>query len=169
MTPIQMRVAIAELCGWHDFQYDGFGNELPVIVKSPSGKMHSGAAIPDYPNSLDAMHEAEETFKDANHQLRYSRMLRDVYDDSLLRMFAAMHAPAHVRAKVFLELHQILKNEAANSAAYEKAHEHVAGQCNKCGAPTFGLICAKCKGEPVKKEFGRDEIYRSYDPPQKRR
>lgn len=153
MTPAQMRIAIAEICGWHDFQWqDPRDEELPLLVKGPDDKLYSGRAIPDYPNSLDAMWLAEETLKDENHQHRYAHMLRDVYDDSLVRLYGSVHAPAHVRAKVFLDLHALLKHEAGAvigrdfTAARRKA-EATAGGCKKCGKPTFGLLCAKCKGE----------------------
>lgn len=115
MIMAEQRIAIAEWCGWHDFQWrEDSLDPLPVLVKAPDGRLFAGRAIPDYPNSLEAMYEAEEKL-DVNEQVRYARMLRDVYDDLLTRQFAMVHAPAHVRAKVLLELIKIRKNEKANA------------------------------------------------------
>jgi hypothetical protein len=62
MTDEQMRVAIAEACGWKEVSLCANG----YVVGLPSGftedQCPEGAdeEVPDYPNDLNAMHEAEE-------------------------------------------------------------------------------------------------------------
>jgi hypothetical protein len=51
MTDEQMRVAIAEACGWKDPTCEVMDMQI-----NPDGKLWT--AIPDYPNDLNAMHEA---------------------------------------------------------------------------------------------------------------
>ena len=68
MTPEQMRIAIAEECGWRRCNCREQPCEywLPPDINDPEGKnwclAHS--ELPDYLNDLNAMHEAEKTFDD---------------------------------------------------------------------------------------------------------
>lgn len=59
MTPEAQRIAIAEVCGWIDIRQvqlpDGRGEGW--IGRNGS---HIFKDLPDYPNDLNAMHEAEE-------------------------------------------------------------------------------------------------------------
>jgi hypothetical protein len=68
MNTEQQRIAIAEACGWTECRliksYDGkqvpYGvapNESPILKETP-----------DYPNDLNAMHEAEEKLKLDQHR-----------------------------------------------------------------------------------------------------
>lgn len=68
MTDEQKRIAIAKICGWTIRQITCAGIKdigiLPPGVKPKGGISffdYAGIDIPDYLNSLDAMHEAEKT------------------------------------------------------------------------------------------------------------
>lgn len=60
MTDIEMRIAIAEACGWkqtHIMQMGPKGKYVRTYQKG-RGKLHQ--KLPDYLNDLNAMHEAEK-------------------------------------------------------------------------------------------------------------
>lgn len=57
MTDNEMRIAIAEACGWKFLGKEGMG-----WCEAPNGSPILECNIPDYPNDLNAMHEAEKTF-----------------------------------------------------------------------------------------------------------
>lgn len=61
LTPEEKRILIAEACGWTKIElaYDDEGELTLPKGTSPDGG--SWAIIPDYLNSLDAMHESEKT------------------------------------------------------------------------------------------------------------
>lgn len=72
MTPEAQRIAIAEACGWWVEQRDdGIGKWSVLIspdkkrVDSTSGVATLGnfGCLPDYPNDLNAMHEAEKVLE----------------------------------------------------------------------------------------------------------
>jgi len=58
MNKEQQRIAIAELCGWTEII------STPFDPQPPKGRECAGAnwgkPIPDYPNDLNAMHDAEK-------------------------------------------------------------------------------------------------------------
>jgi hypothetical protein len=56
MTPDEIRIAIAEACGWWDIGSDVWGRRPPSSDRQP---------LPDYLNDLNAMHEAEKVLTDA--------------------------------------------------------------------------------------------------------
>jgi hypothetical protein len=58
MTPEQQRIAIAEACGWNT-KKEVLGTVY--MYRDPQGNI--AAALPDYLNDLNAMHEAEKTLK----------------------------------------------------------------------------------------------------------
>ena len=65
MTDDEMRIAIAEACGWKPYKpitHDGW----PLLMTPPKKPNKEGwlETIPDYLNDLNAMHEAEKTFAD---------------------------------------------------------------------------------------------------------
>jgi hypothetical protein len=58
LTDEQIRIAIAEACGWMDCRFwRGNRNDDPVGT-APDGGINT--ILPDYPNDLNAMHEAEK-------------------------------------------------------------------------------------------------------------
>ena len=57
MTPEAQRIAIAEACGWTHVKLDG-PHSTVIFGLQPKSNIRWG--IPDYLNSLDAMHEAEK-------------------------------------------------------------------------------------------------------------
>ena len=61
MTNQEMRIATAEACGWHYERTDADGGCYGWV--SPTGGCLQNApdCFPDYPNDLNAMHEAEDT------------------------------------------------------------------------------------------------------------
>lgn len=95
-TDEQMRVAIAKACGWNGIA--PYHNNGPLWGKSPAGTLN---ALPDYLNSLDAMHEAEKALT------RYQQSV--TYSDNLMKIvgyhtFDSAHATARQRAEAFLRV-----------------------------------------------------------------
>lgn len=101
MNPEQMRIKIAEACGivgpWEtkitpcgcDGQWDFFNS--------------NGARLPDYPNDLNAMHEAEKIF-DLDMQTKYLEILCEIVD--IIKSngwWTLCHATAAQRAEAFLK------------------------------------------------------------------
>lgn len=68
MTPEEMRIAIAEKCGWVEvvgcFKWKGDQKDPPKQFMRGCGH------LPDYLNDLNAMHDAEKTLNpDAHHNM----------------------------------------------------------------------------------------------------
>jgi hypothetical protein len=103
MTDEQMRIAIAEACG--------FGGEFSkrwILEVGMEGEDKFAFAatrnnldeeVPAYPNDLNAMHEAEETLT-ANQRLHYANRVALIADQGW--GFKALHANARQRAEAFL-------------------------------------------------------------------
>lgn len=67
MTDEQMRIAIAEACGWSEIDsYIGQEKMPEGLLKGQNPKYKGGKKeeLPDYLNDLNSMHEAEEYIKD---------------------------------------------------------------------------------------------------------
>lgn len=70
MTPEAQRIAIAEACGWRDIDTNPFAPTPPLcgfndrLGKTEAANNGSRWGIPDYPNDLNAMHEAEKMLTD---------------------------------------------------------------------------------------------------------
>lgn len=100
-TEAQMRVAIAEACGW-----EGLSGEWPFTTGLP--KYWQGAEsrepLPDYLHDLNAMHEAEKVFHDGRGLQRWWD-----YMDALADNFqefgngSSIHATALQRAIAFIQ------------------------------------------------------------------
>lgn len=90
MSPEKQRIAIAEACGWAHASVEPF-------------------AHPDYLNDLNAMHEAEKVLTEEQAEM-YAEYMDDFvkpcflynYDTPYRGIFQIMHAPAALRAEVFL-------------------------------------------------------------------
>lgn len=75
MSADEQRIAIAEACGWKWMRWGKHLDALLFLVEPnfPSGSFvpatrqpgepYRSDKLPDYPNSLDAMHEAEKTLR----------------------------------------------------------------------------------------------------------
>ena len=97
MTDEQQRIAIAEACGWNsksDFQINANLRYHATWVESEN----RGFFIPDYPNDLNAMHEAEVVIiKSGYTAIR-------TYEDLLQKQIAnIIFATAAQRAEAFLK------------------------------------------------------------------
>lgn len=106
MTNNEKRTAIAEACGWKfcpskdnpltgnaepDVWVDSFGNKFWEDMSTH---------LPDYPNDLNAMHEAELTLNDGE-AMEYERELRRVCTEQSYRH--VISAKASQRAEAFLK------------------------------------------------------------------
>ena len=90
MTPENQRKAIAEACGWMVFNLNNGNHKLP------NGDWECGVRVPDYPNDLNAMHEAEKLLEQV---CIYESLLDLVCVDSF---GGARMATASQRAEAFL-------------------------------------------------------------------
>lgn len=87
MSPEEQRIAIAEVCGW----------------KTGYRDPEAWHPLPDYPNDLNAMHDAEKTL-DRNQLERYADILCDeFYDGFDPDIVAVITATAAQRAEAFLK------------------------------------------------------------------
>ena len=103
MTPKQQRIAIAEACGWHHTHITG-NCPCGIHPKLKSDSDDYQQQVPDYPNDLNAMHEAEKTLSQYNRDT-YGRKLAclkssEGFDDT--SHFTSCHATASQRAEAFL-------------------------------------------------------------------
>tara|TARA_R110000868_G_scaffold109256_4_gene297331 strand:- start:706 stop:1059 length:354 start_codon:yes stop_codon:yes gene_type:complete len=105
MTPEQQRIAIAEACGWGSQPAKQVDAPWGVSARKPDWQfLHQ---LPDYLNSLDAMHEAEKVLN-AKLAVWYLQKLTQVrYKAGVSGMIACMidktvFATASQRAEAFL-------------------------------------------------------------------
>ena len=96
MTPEQQRVAIAEACGWTT-KHKGLWVE----------RLQTYAALPDYLNDLNAMHDAEKVLFPVEVDDLYGSDLVKEYGDILQHLCCGnpggvMRATASQRAEAFL-------------------------------------------------------------------
>lgn len=108
MTDEQMRIKIAEACGWKALEYEDFSKYgVPCFMLMGSNNTGTRLAPPDYLNDLNAMHEAEKTLLKMDgcqaHWETYSNILtmkvgcEDIF-----------HATARQRAEAFIKTKGIL-------------------------------------------------------------
>lgn len=109
MTTEAQRIAIAEICGWkivHDLENPS------EYLWHQEGKFDSQSDLPDYPNDLNAMHQAEskltpwqrERFVEQLDNLTCleSRPADDQLDSYRQTLFILVHTNPAQRAKAFL-------------------------------------------------------------------
>ena len=112
MSDDEMRVAIAEACGWKEHPSKQgwiWLGEQP----QPSGLNQP----PDYPNDLNAMHEVEKALTNAQrryypealiavHPLHYDPREKqfgtEIEDDTAMKLFLLVNMTAAQRAEAFL-------------------------------------------------------------------
>lgn len=103
MTPEKQRIAIAEACGWKPITDTKIHHEIRrACWLSPGNNM---LPLPDYLNSLDAMHEAEKSLTEKQQEI-YFYELYTVIDLSIEKLdieFFQIHATAAQRAEAFLK------------------------------------------------------------------
>lgn len=98
MNPIQQRIAIAQACGWTKSPH------TPTVWRF-NGESYTEDEIPDYPNDLNAMHEAEQhlvgypTDVYSTQYGRYHSQLRVICNHAT---YATLVATAAQRAEAFL-------------------------------------------------------------------
>lgn len=101
MKPESQRIAIAEACGWKHIPKMKSVNPL-LVWECPDGGFSD--KCPDYPNDLNAMHEAEKILKGLD-AFRYTQILWKVIQP---KDFANYDTEKHVcataaqRAEAFL-------------------------------------------------------------------
>lgn len=97
MKPEAQRIAIAKGRGFRNIRYE----QLPTC-RIFIGMIHSSLKqIPDYPNDLNAMHEAEEVLTD---RLGYLIELGGCVQDAAVEdWWLVAHATAAQRAEAFLK------------------------------------------------------------------
>ena len=108
MNKLKQRIAIAEVCGWK-WHGDASWSKEPdrFYWKTPDGLYsikHSYQTLPDYPNDLNAMHEAENMLT-AKQKIGYYMELalwRDDTGEATENLYEVVHATAEQRAEAFL-------------------------------------------------------------------
>lgn len=98
MTPEQIRIKIAEACGWTFVEFRG-----QTLCREPgweAGSAKTLAALPDYLNDLNAMAEAEKTLPDLHLYRRFLYLV--VCEDPTNRSNEPAFATAEQRAESFL-------------------------------------------------------------------
>lgn len=112
MTPDEIRIAVAEACGWQCVHAETFsdGNGgFTYDVRGMPPKHNLRREIPDYCNDLNACHAAENLLlSESLKQGLYTEMLCElagVYegDDTPLHLRAVCFAPAARRAEAIVK------------------------------------------------------------------
>jgi hypothetical protein len=95
MNEQDQRIAIAEACGWtREAGVTGF-----VRWRSPGG--YIPALLPDYPRDLNAMHEAERTMTEAQHESYWRNLIKVCIDPENNNRSWIHLATAKQRAEAF--------------------------------------------------------------------
>ena len=105
MNAEKQRIAIAEACGWKDVLFHGYHGKDDVRGIF-NGQVRT--RIPDYPNDLNACHEAVQTLNRLQLQ-KFKKHLQDVCSKQspgkapmYLQDYELIHATARQRAEAFL-------------------------------------------------------------------
>ena len=106
MNPEQQRIKIAEACGWKKVYK---GPEIDDCFIDPHGKYLVERLVPNYPNDLNAMHEAEKMLlRPTSHDNAMERDEKFVLWDNYIEKLASKmgrddiaHATAAQRAEAF--------------------------------------------------------------------
>jgi hypothetical protein len=119
MKPEEQRIAIAKACGWAEITFTGYRHQgirpesskrycnwnrpAPAIDVDDAREWHW---LPDYLNSLDAMHEAEKVLRNQFNTIEetYWRNLSHVKPHPI-------YATAAQRAEAFLKTLSLWKDE----------------------------------------------------------
>lgn len=98
LTDEELRIEIAEFCGWIEIEVVGVErwpdddqpNRIPFGIED-SRKDKSPKELPDYPNSLDAMWEAEEKLEKSNFTNRFDNHIKNTYGVKLEEVLDAAY------------------------------------------------------------------------------
>ena len=113
MTPEQMRIAIAEECGWRcckaDYNIALKLHKFPptsLVGVAPWAGAHIDGSedyhfhlLPNYPNNLNAMHEAEKVLTQQQRFIFYTYLMACCNTSEIKNL---IHATAPQRAEAFL-------------------------------------------------------------------
>lgn len=116
MTDEQLRIKVAELCGWKYFNWAHVPTKGPSLVGLPqhdspgSNGVFGDQPVPDYPHDLNAMHEAwnrmteEQKIKFSGQlELLVRKIWRDQEDKSVdWFWYMIINATARQRAETFV-------------------------------------------------------------------
>lgn len=104
MNKDEQRLAIAEACGWTNFQTTApQRGSLEPRVFGYNGKHNITRIIPDYLNDLNAMHEAEKSCIKGGCEELYLGHLGFTDNDWEHEIFNYVTATASQRAEAFLK------------------------------------------------------------------
>lgn len=120
MTNEQIRIAIAEKCGWVRLE-----RSTGIITKYPVDTARSAKLwwldsygkvaywVPNYPEDLNAMHEAEKTIKGEDQVKYYYELLLAVTGryTRLETDFNFLHATAHQRSEAWCRTFELWKED----------------------------------------------------------
>jgi len=111
MTEEQMRIAIAEACGWTEIVHHKLhaGNEGLLGTHIAADGVRDRDWVPDYLNDLNAMHEAEKVLveKGVNSWWAYVALINR-HNPTPFGLETAVQATARQRAEAFLKTKGIL-------------------------------------------------------------
>ena len=100
LTDEELRVKVAELCGWK--RTEDMSDPGCPIVFWERGKVAPGVGqLPFYSQDLNAMHEAEGRMK-REEQRVYTKLLHPKYVENLSADWCLLHATARSRAEAFV-------------------------------------------------------------------
>ncbi len=109
MTKTEMRIAIAECCGWTGiFQRMSSGKYLGFL-QGTDIKTKRSEEIPNYPEDLNAMAKAENSLS-REEELQYRIILQDMFPYSIHAPTMAIRATALQRAEDFLRVKGLWKD-----------------------------------------------------------
>jgi len=97
MTDKELRVKVAELCGWESFP---LSDDYPNWWKKGKDERINWNYLPDYPNDLNAMHEAENTIH--NESFDNPEWLEYLHNLDVVINQRRAHATARQRAEAFV-------------------------------------------------------------------
>lgn len=102
MTDTEIRIVIAEKCGWVNLHVNEIYGILGTPPKSISGNWDK---VPDYPNDLNACHEFEETLAEEHNGEGSGPYYRNILGGICGTHAKAISATARQRCEAFLRAH----------------------------------------------------------------
>ena len=107
MKPEQQRIAIAEACGWDcdpliAREWKSRGQWARKTTDDQNKLVSLRSNVPEYPNDLNAMHEAEKTLSQKDKREYAYQLNGGYYTSGLDDTFDIVHATAAQRAEAFL-------------------------------------------------------------------
>lgn len=114
MSPEQQQIAIAKECGWTNIDYY-FGRQPIPFTRSFLGGTDDGLAegedtlgheikpVPDYPNDLNAMHEAQKTLTDGERLIYEYHLADESIKSGNFSHWPLIYASAAERAEAFIK------------------------------------------------------------------